>query len=186
MQIYYPNLEAIQQKTSQLEYDHCIHCGSDQLVSHGYVYRKDSVKTTPTPVGKRVFCSNRYWRTGCGRTMQLYLDPMVRYLHYAGCCVVAFVLLLVAGNTISSSYQGATGTADPRNAYRWLNKLSARLSDYRSLFHQPQFDGEDPAQNPVVVHPRWRLLASTFRALLARFGEPLCGNYQRALQTSFL
>lgn len=184
MQLYYPDLTAIQQKTAQLENDRCIHCGHiHQLVSHGYIYKKISSQAEPVAIGKRTICSKRYGRTGCGRTMQLYLDSRIRYMHYAGCIVVAFVWLLVAGNSISKAYQCATGIAEPRNAYRWLNKLFLRLSDFRSLIHKPQLS--DHVKNGTIQQRR-QLLTSTFHALLNRFGEPLCDNYQHTLQKSFL
>lgn len=186
MQIYYPNMAAMQQRTMELKNEPCIHCGKiHQLVSHGFIYKKNFTSTEPVAVGKRTICSKRYGRTGCGRTMQLYLDSRVRYLHYAGCCVVVFVIFLMAGITISQAYQFVTGTADPRNAYRWLSKLSARFSVYRSHLHKPRLD---EAENTPIrfVNSRRRLLASTFLALFDDFGSPLCGRYQQTLQTTFL
>lgn len=118
MQIYYASLQAIEQQTMQLDLARCPHCGqSHQLVSHGFIYKKQ-VGAEPEAVGKRVFCSNRYQHTGCGRTMQLYLDATVRYLHHAGSAVVAFALSLMAGMSIQLAYYHATGTATPRHAYR--------------------------------------------------------------------
>ena len=58
------------------------------------------MRAEPEAKGKRVVCSRRYSHTGCGRTMQLYLDSTVRYLHYASWQVVAFVLALMAGMTV--------------------------------------------------------------------------------------
>lgn len=189
MQIYYPSLHAIEQQTMQLEHAQCAHCKqSQQLVSHGFI-RKKQTGGEPAAVGKRVFCSNRNQRTGCGRTMQLYLDSTVRYLHHAGSRVVALVLSLIAGMTIEQAYRRATGatgaTGGPRNAYHWLNRLCAQLSVYRGLSHRP------PLQDaPAVVaeHRPARLLSlrSTFTALLQQFGEPLCAIYQSQLQRSFL
>ena len=76
MQIYYSNLEAIEQQTRQLDQVQCRHCVQrHQLVSHGFFYKK-RVGAAPQALGKRVFCSNRQRYTGCGRTMQLYLDTI--------------------------------------------------------------------------------------------------------------
>ena len=185
MQIYYPSLLAIQQQTLQLENERCMHCQqAHQLMSHGFIHRK-RVGAEPHAVGKRVFCSNRNRRTGCGRTTRLYLDSTVRYLHHAGFAVVAFVLSLLAGMTIERAYAQAAGDAAPRNAYRWLNRLCAQLSVYRSLWFRPP-----PPHPPQAVtanrHPRRGLLASTFEGLLQRFAQPLCASYQRQLQRSFL
>lgn len=184
MQIYYPNLPAIQQQTLQLDHVQCHHCNqTDQLISHGFIYKKQHC-AEPKAVGKRVFCSNRHKRTGCGRTVQLYLDSIVRYLHYTGACVVAFLLSFVNGMTIAQAYRQATGKDDSRNAYRWLHKFAAQLCHYRSLFHQPTLQDGESIIGPAS--PRKDLFASTLRMLLRRFDHPLCAQYQYQLQRSFL
>jgi len=189
MQIYYASLPAIEQQTRQLDHEQCRHCGqTQQLVSHGFIYKKQ-VGADPTATGKRVHCSNRRQHTGCGRTMQLYLDATVRYLHYAGLQVVAFVLALISGTTVQESYYQSTGKTDPRNAYRWLNRLCAQLSAYRSLSHRPALaDTAAPIVAVVAARRPLRhgLLASTFQCLLQRFGEPLCARYQAHTQRSFM
>lgn len=185
MQRYYPNLQAIHQQTMQLEYAQCKHCKQTQhLVSHGFI-RKKRVGAGPEAVGKRIYCSNRHHRTGCGRTMQLYLDSTIRYLHHAGCCVVALVLLLMAGMTVQHAYHQATGVGTPRNAYRWLHRLQMQASAYRSLLHRPLLQNVGPF---IVAHRSARLvsLMPAFQSLLQYFGQPLCTAYQSQLQQSFL
>ena len=137
MQIYYESLQAIAQTTQQLDRVRCVHCNrAHQLVSHGFVYKKRR-GAPPLAVGKRAFCSNRNSRVGCGRTTQLYLDETIRYLHYAGSVVVAFIVFLMAGESIAHAYAYATSATNPRHVYRWLNGLGAQLSTYRCLLHQP-------------------------------------------------
>ena len=185
MQIYYPSLQAIEQQTIQLDLARCAHCQrTRQLVSHGFI-RKKRVGADPEAVGKRVFCSNRNQRTGCGRTMQLYLDATVRYLHHAGATVMAFVLSLMAGVSIEQAYLGATGAGTARNGYRWLTRLNAQLTFYRSLSHRPPLReaGAGAAPNRSL---RLASLMATFEALLQRFGQPLCAAYQRQLQGPLL
>lgn len=182
MQIYHASLEAMEQLCRALFHEHCNHCQqSGQLISHGFVFKKQSGSESAQPVGKRAFCSDRHGRTGCGRTMQLYLDSTIRYLHYAGVCLVAFILKLVTGGTVQQAYEQATGTAEPRNASRWLNKLFSQLSDYRRLVHQPNFPHVETASG----QRRRDLLAPTFSTLLAHFGQPLCALFQRDQQRSF-
>lgn len=185
MQIYFPSLQAICQQTAELDLAQCAHCQrTRQLVSHGFI-RKKRVGATPEAVGKRVFCSNRNQRTGCGRTMQLYLDETVRYLHHGGATVVAFVLSLMAGMSIETAYTGITGAGTARNAYRWLARLSARLPCYRSLSHRPRLREVGAAAAPGSSLCPSPLLA-TFEALLQRFGQPLCAAYQQQLQQPLL
>ena len=185
MQIYFPSLQAICQQTTQLDLVQCAHCQrSRQLVSHGFI-RKKRVGAAPQAVGKRVFCSNRNQRTGCGRTMQLYLDATVRYLHHGGATVVAFVLSLIAGISIERAYTGITGAGTARNAYRWLARLSAQLPCYRSLSHRPPLREAGAAAAPGHAL-RQSTLVTTFEALLQRFGQPLCATYQQQLQRPLL
>jgi hypothetical protein len=180
MPIYYSSLQAIHQQTRQLALEQCRHCKqTQQLVSHGFIFKK-RVRDEPHPVGKRVFCSNRHKRTGCGRTMQLYLASTLRYLHHAGNAVVTFVLALLANKSIALAYTQATGADSPRHAYRWLQRLSEQISTYRSLFHQPPL--AEPGSVAQSRSLRRSLLTSTFTNLLMHFGQPLCQAYQSQLQ----
>ncbi|MBI1889498.1 MAG: hypothetical protein HYS18_02500 [Burkholderiales bacterium] len=186
MQLYYSSLQAIEQQTMQLDDEPCRHCRqSHHLISHGFIRKKRS-GAEPEAVGKRVYCSNRNRHTGCGRTVQLYIDSTIRYLRHAGECVVAFALSLIKGLTIQYAYHAATGTdADtPRNAYRWLHRLSAQLSVWRSLAHKPPL--QDAGANAAAHAGPRQLLTSTFAALLQHFGQPLCAHYQRHTQRPFL
>lgn len=184
MQTYYPSLQAIHQQTQQLDLKQCRHCQqTQQLVSHGFV-RKKRLQEDPQMVGKRVYCSNRHGRTGCGRTMQLYLDSALRHAHHAGCAVVAFVLFVLAGVSIALAYMQATAAHSPRHAYRWLHRLYQQISTYRGLFHQPLLIERMPGMRASCG--RRSLLTSTFSALLMRFGQPLCQTYQSQLQRPLL
>lgn len=185
MQIYYPSLQAIEQQTSQLDHAQCHHCKQPrQLVSHGFIRRKRS-GDVPAAIGKRVWCSNRHRRTGCGRTLQLYLDSTLRRLHYTAEAMEALLLALLAGVTIQCAYHQATGTAAARNAYRWLRKLAAQASVHRSLAHQPLLPDATPMA--VTAHPSTRqLLMSTVTALLGQCAAPLCTAFQRQWQRPFV
>ncbi|MEJ7806850.1 MAG: hypothetical protein WKG03_13135 [Telluria sp.] len=185
MQIYFPSLQAICQQTTQLDLEQCPHCQRRrQLVSHGFI-RKKRVGAEPEAVGKRVFCSNRRRHTGCGRTMQLYLDTTVRFLHRGGAIVVAFVLLLIAGMSIERAYTGSTGAGTGRNAYRWLARLDDQLTGYRSLSHRPPLREAGAASAPGRSLRRSTLMA-TFVELQQRFDQPLCATYQQQLQRPLL
>lgn len=189
MQIYYSSVAEIEQQTTQLDHLPCPHCQqTNQLVSHGYIYKKQ-VGGEPLAVGKRVFCSDRGRHLGCGHTVQLYLDSTLRYLHVAGSCVIAFLLSLIAGQSIQRAYQDAVGTSTPRNVYRWLDRLTGQLTVYRSLLHQPPLQ-ETPTPQPQPsqsAYPTRRApLLTTVKMLLQRLGQPLCAAYQAQTQCAFL
>ncbi len=161
----------------------CRHCSkSDQWVSHGYVYKNQHLGQTQI-VGKRTFCSNRSGRTGCGRTTRLYLTTEVATLQYTTFHLTAFVLALLAGLTIQQAYQRATHTNDPRNAYRWLDKLQCKLIQYRGYLKR------QPAQTVIGFNTRSkqrRLLFSTLQALFSNVGELACALFQKQTQTAFI
>lgn len=179
MPTYFSSLQDIEHYIHQLQHEICPHCQhAQQLLSHGYIRKK---RAGSSPVGKRIFCSNRHPHTGCGRTRQLYLDSVVPALHYPGGVLIAFFLAFIRGATITKAYPSATGACSARNAYRWLRKAMAQLSHFRSLFPPPL-----SAQKAPEFSLKRALLDSTFRGLLQRFGEPLCSMLQLKLQRAFL
>ncbi|MER2491631.1 hypothetical protein [Catenovulum sediminis] len=57
----------------------CQHCAcSNSWVSHGFIYRQSGLK-----VGKRILCANRYGKSGCGRTLALYLADFIPNRRYS-------------------------------------------------------------------------------------------------------
>lgn len=137
MKRFYPDFESIQAFTHSLDYHQseleCTHClKRDQFVSHGIIYKQRS-SARGEKVGKRLFCSNRYGRSGCGRTFQLYIAAEVPAHRYGAAHLLAFIVALLAKVPISEAYHQATGQLEPRNAWRWLKRLMFKLSDYRSF-----------------------------------------------------
>jgi hypothetical protein len=179
MRTYFASLQEIESYSHQLQHEVCRHCKQAQhVLSHGYIRKK---RAASSPVGKRVFCSNRPPHTGCGRTRTLYLASFVPALHYQGAAILAFFLAFIQGVSIAKAYSSATGACSSRHAYRWLHKAMARLSHFRSVLYSPL-----SAQKAPGVSLKRSLLGSTFQGLLHGFGEPLCSSYQLTLQQAFL
>ena len=120
----------IRQYLDRLPFESCPHCDlSGCLKPHDVVYKlKDGDLIT---VGKRVFCSNRYQHSGCGRTFRLYLSDVIPRLHYTGVQLMLFILLLLQQKSIAKAYFEATGQDRSRNGYRWLNRLQQQCSAFR-------------------------------------------------------
>jgi hypothetical protein len=75
MRLFFPDFDTLHRFTLELDRHQealtCHHCARrGQLVSHGFVYRKQH-NADKQPVAKRIFCSNRHGKTGCGRTRRL-------------------------------------------------------------------------------------------------------------------
>jgi hypothetical protein len=136
MQKFFTDFETINRFTLSLDYHQdkleCRHClKHDQFVSHGIVYKQRSIAEVEK-VGKRIFCSNRYGRSGCGRSFQLNVTTKIPRLRYGAAELFVFIASLLLNLTITEAYQKATGQFESRNAWRWLDKLMVRLSSYRT------------------------------------------------------
>lgn len=187
MKLFFPDdasLESFAQSLPvQQGQTQCTHClKQDQFVSHSWVYRQRSM-TKRVVVGKRLFCSNRYGRSGCGRTVQLMIADCIPHLHYPASVVSRFITRLFAQDGISHAYRQATGQFETRHAWRWIAKLMAQLSQYRCTL-------KTRAPNVAVKHrsKALSLLLPTLRRLTLpnRDDKLLCAAYQLQHQRPFI
>jgi len=187
MKRYFDDIESLHRFTLSLDCQAepicCQHCSKpDQLVSHGFVYKKQHHGKTRT-VGKRLFCSNRAGRSGCGRTIRLYLVTELSRLQYTTVHITAFLLALLGGHSTQQAYWAATRTAEPRNAWRWLNRLQRKLIDYRGFVHTK------PSRSTCLfkaITKQRRILLSTLQTFFSTFGESACSQYQSQTQRAFV
>ena len=183
--MYFENIHTLHQYTLALElHQDAIQCdqchASDQFVSHGFVYRylHYGVKEA---VGKRILCSDRYGKSGCGKTFRLYLAKMIPALRHTTHHLHMFIASLLTGLTIQQAYQGATNTEDPRNAYRWLHKLTKQMVNYRGFLKT-----RHTAQSFFSRSPRLQLLLPTLQQLFTCIGKQACTHYQLLKQRSLI
>jgi hypothetical protein len=187
MSHYFDNLDTLQQFTMELDRHTdtlaCKHCqNSGQFVSHGFVFKKH-YNGDKRVVGKRLFCSNRYRRKGCGRTLRLYLSEQIPKLAYSTIELTLFLCALIAGDSIQQAYQKATHCSDTRNAYRWLDKLERKLTDYRQHMKRST---QPPSGQFLSRTRRLQVLLPTIVILLKSLGSKLCQHYQLRYQQAFM
>ncbi len=166
----------------QRDHLHCEQCSSgDFFVAHDFIYKKQH-NGLKKIVGQRLFCSNRYGRKGCGSTFRLYLATIVPTLRYTALNISLFLKSLLDNNSIQKAYNVATNRDDPRNAYRWLNKLYHSLSRYRVSIKR--FTETAPQQ----MHRRklLRILLSTIYDLFNTTEYYSCTHYQQIVQEGFI
>ena len=161
----------------------CDNCKqNDQFVSHGFVYKNlNQGKTIIT--GKRLFCANRWQHSGCGSTVRLYLAEQIPTLVYSTEQMTTFLRALLACNSIQQAYKSATNTDDPRNAYRWLNKLTNKLTHYRVFVKKPTI------KTSSTIHfstRRLQLLLPVINTIFLALGEQACRDYQFNHQQPFI
>jgi hypothetical protein len=150
-----------------------------QLVSHGFVYKKHS--GSKIAVGKRIFCSNRQGKKGCGRTKRLYLNKDIPTLHYGTRHLLIFLTSLLSLMSIQKAYQEATGTCEARNASRWIGKLWMKFTQYRGLL---KTDSGRAQQLGQFSTERFQRLLPTMDRLIREVGAPHL--FQLHYQVSFL
>ncbi len=185
MKRFYPNFDPIHAFTLSLDYHQneleCEHCSKhDQFVSHGIIYKQRSGMFAEK-VGKRIFCSNRYGRTGCGRTFQLYVATEIPGFRYGAAHLFVFISALLANHSISEAYIKATGQTEYRNAWSWLSRLMLKLSEYRSFL---KVRCDDSVTLPRLKPVSLKHLLPTFNRLFTSNNNG-CVEFQIAQQQAF-
>jgi hypothetical protein len=187
MDTFYLDIESLDAFTLSLaglgETVQCKHCHrSNQMISHGFIYKqRSSIKKEP--VGKRVFCSNRYGRSGCGRTHQLYVAYRFPFLRYSAAHLLIFLCSLLMGRSLEDAYEAATGQAEARNAWRWLKRLMLNLTDFRCFLKERLKRLDSGLQ---FKNRRLSLLLSVLKPLLDQLPQPSCSHYQLQQQRAFI
>lgn len=172
-----------------MELDHhedtleCKKCSKgDQFVSHGFVYKKHT-KGQQRTVGKRIFCSNRHGKTGCGCTYRLYLAVELPSLQYTTEHLFVFLTALLAGLGIQKAYTKATNALDPRNAYRWLCKLERKLIEHRAFVATRT----QPGLLAFITRcRRLQILLPTIQRIFSKTDRQPCLQYQLRQQSAFI
>ncbi len=184
---FFHNMESLDQFTMELDRHQdsleCRQCSkNNQFVSHGYVYRQLSQNTRIT-VGKRIFCSNRRGRTGCGSTIRLYLATVIPTLRYDTSHLMTFLNVLLGGASIQQSYQAATQSNEPRNAYRWLGKLHNQIINYRGFL---KIRTQEIVYSFKSRTRRLQILLPTIQRLFVITPSNVCRTYQLDRQICFI
>jgi len=184
---FYDDIDSLQQVTLNLKFYigvfSCLYCSkSDQFVSHGFIYH--SFKGEETNIsGKRILCSNRRGHSGCGRTMSLYLKVQQPKYVYSSAHINVFFFMLLAGYSIPVAYQIATGCYEPRNAYRWLERASLKLIEYRALLEQKTIK----TLETLKIHSlKFKVVLSSLKVLFSKLASFPCASFQMTTHQSFL
>ena len=187
MRIFFENMDDLHRFTMELNYHHnkiqCKSClQNGQFVSHGFVYKKQN-NGKQKAIGKRLYCSNRHGKSGCGKTVRLYLDNHIPMLQYTVSHLLVFISSLLAMSSIQAAYKMATNTEDPRNAYRWLHRLWKKLIEYRCFLQNQEESLSDKLKSRTL---RFQNLLPTLHTLFIKAHGYPCRYFQKTTQTSFI
>jgi hypothetical protein len=144
---------AIAERLKQTPCPHCQVVGT--LIRHGYLRGFDETSPRRTTVrARRIFCSNRQARRGCGRTFSVWLADKIRRLSLTTRCLWRFLQRAVA-----ASLGAAIRATDCHLSHRTWQRIWKRFdhgqSKIRTLLSgrcaPPQVDSPRPAAH-VLAH----------------------------------
>jgi hypothetical protein len=128
--------------------------------------------------GKRIICCNRYGKSGCGHTRQLYLQNIIPKRQYTLTVVIAFIKTLLSNAHIEEAYIQSTGKiTEARHAWRWIKDLFKKLPRWRALIPRST-EKSKHSYSPE----RLNILLSTLKQLLGTFSA---ASLQHKLECAF-
>jgi hypothetical protein len=164
---------------SHLKLRPCTHCHRiGTLNAHGYL-RGYGEGSDLIIRGRRLYCSNRGHKNGCGRTHALFLPDVLPTFSLMATLLWHFLCRLVAGSSRRSAFLFCFGEKNPRRAY-WLwkrcVKVQSVLRSRLSLFCHPPPSQEKSPFIQVIQH------------LAHAFPQSPCpiASYQQHFQLAYL
>ena len=187
MQKFFDDFDSLNRFSLSLDFHQdrvkCAFCSkNNQFISHGIIYKQRSSQLAEK-IGKRLFCSNRYGRRGCGHTVQLYVANEFPSFRYNASHWFIFITALLAHLPVKKAYFKATGQSTSRNAWRWLLCLELKLSQFRTFLKNSVDNLSDSFQSRAR---RLHILLPTLLQLQRSFKDNICCGYQLAQQDAFI
>jgi hypothetical protein len=179
---YYASENDFQQFRSTLKLQTCPHCGKTGTLNlHGALHGYSDQGGSPSRVlrGRRLFCNNRHRRSGCGKTVSLWLAPFLR-----GCILTLqtlwiFLAGILAGLTKADAFRRTKAILHPTTAYRVFRRMEQSQSRLRvALARRFQPPEGSTSASPFIA---------TLVHLQTAFPHARCppAEYQLLFQASF-
>jgi hypothetical protein len=122
------------------------------LILHGFVYGYDGYRTTHVIKARRIFCSNRNRRKGCGRTLSYYLIEFLCRTLISARIAWQFLASILSGTSIEKAYDAL----DPEcvlsisTFYRFWARFKISQYIIRTFIANYYTLSEIPATSPVL------------------------------------
>ena len=156
------------------------------LIRHGFLRGFDEGSPQRRTVrARRIFCSNRQARRGCGRTFSVWLADKIRRLSLTTGALWRFLQRAAAGS-ILAAIRTADGHLSDRTWQRIWKRFDQGQSKIRTALSARCPPPELPAQSPA--EPAHRPAAHVLAHLHAAFPDADCpiAAFQQTLQTFFV
>lgn len=158
---------------------HCRICGC--LILHGYLKAyEDARGSGQIRRGRRIFCSNRNQKNGCGRTFSILMTAFIRCFRISAIVLWRFLDNIRKGHGKSRAFAEAGSNLGPTSCYRLYLRFRQSQAHIRTRLSQlkdppPATDTDDPT-------------IQTIGHLTAAFDGHDCpvAQFQHCFQVSFL
>ena len=175
---------AIAERLKQARCPHCHLNGT--LIRHGCLYGFDeSSPKRRIPRARRIFCSNRNARPGCGRTFSVWLSGKIRRLSLTADALWLFLQLAVAGSMLAAGRAIDCGLNE-RTWQRIWKRFSLAQSKIRTALCGRCPPPELPPRTPD--NPTRLPAAQVIAHLRAAFPDAHCpiAAFQQTMRTFFI
>jgi hypothetical protein len=161
----------------------CPHCRVvGALIRHGNLYGFDeSSPQRKTLRARRIFCSNRQARPGCGRTFSVWLADKIRRLSLTTGALWRFLQCAIGGGILA-----AIRAADCRLSDRTMQRIWKRFDRGQSKIRTALCGRCPPPELPAL--PARQPAAHVLAHLEAAFPGAHCpiASFQHSMQTFFV
>ena len=130
----------------------CPHCKlSGFLILHGYLYGYCEQGNKPIHRGRRIYCSNRNNKNGCGRTFCVLPALVLPKLRISAQCLWWFLENVKNGFGLAQAFRSAGGTLSPSSIYRLFKKFSLNQTRIRTFLSRRKDPPEtEHVQSPII------------------------------------
>jgi len=179
---YYKTEEEFNRFYLKLKFSSCPYCHvSGYLILHGYLYgyseQSDFEKIRR---GRRIFCSNRNRKSGCGKTYSILIAGFIKNFMITAVTVWSFLDQWMRGMSLSEAFRRSGSKMAQSCVYRIFNRFKKSQSHIRTLLKRIK----DPPHMPYTKDPT----VLTLFHLRAVFNKSICpiSSFQHYFQVSFL
>jgi hypothetical protein len=175
---------ALAERLKQTPCPHCKVVGT--LIRHGFLYGFDeSNPQRKTVRARRIFCSNRQARPGCGRTFSVWIADKIRRLSLTTRALWRFLQRAVADGILAAIRASDCHRSD-RTWLRIWKRFNLRQSQIRTALSGRCPPPKLPA--PLPTKPPRRPVTQVLAHLQAAFPDARCpiAAFQHTLRTFFV
>ena len=178
---------AIAKRLKQTPCPHCMAVGT--LIRHGLLLGFDESNAQRKTVrARRIFCSNRNLRRGCGRTFSVWLADKIRRLSLTSRALWKFLQRAVA---VAGAVAAAIRAADCHLSDRTLQRIWKRFGQGQSAIRTALFGRCPPPESPdppPAEPPRRPKAGQVLAHLQAAFPNADCpiASFQHSMRSFFV